>query len=82
MQLLYCQLQTNPWVGFFEKCSYGWVGGWVGGRGGGIAFVGRENIQKTNQICYWFGVEIENLGGIFPPKGPDKITAHGWQRAQ
>jgi len=49
---------------------------------GGIAFVGRENIQKTNKICYWFGVGIENLGGIFPPKGPDKITAHGWQRAQ
>ena len=35
----------------------------LGGGGGGIAFVGRENvknIQKTNEICYC-------LGGKFPP---------------
>ena len=55
------------------------MGGWVGG---GLLLWGEKISKKTNKICYWFGVGIENLGEIFPPKGPDKITAQGWQRAQ
>ena len=36
-----------------------------------------KNIQKTNEIRYCLGGEIQNLGGeISPPKGPEKNTGY------
>ena len=46
--------------------------------GGGIVFVGRENvknIQKTNKLCYYLGGNLKLRGEISPLKALKKNTA-------